>query len=370
MRLYGSRPRPPEAIGTGEIGTLPTELPVPPMTGNRIASAKRKPNQKGHSRDEDLNYTSVTSMDWNSGMTHLDAWLNSSAMPSVTPPEVSRPTIPNAILVRQEQEELKLFRKVHIRAFKPSDGATDVEWALSNFDEKLLRLGPKGSIYARNITERYPDLPQFLVFRLAKASCVRAAKLSLLRERLAGADRRRHFAIPSKKTAVKLKAAKAPRMGKRKEKDQGNLDLDTVFEIAYAKLLKLAKEATDGGRSRKRRRRTGDRKGLRSVGFRRKRGIRDREDESCSFWSGRGSVGCSASPSSVRNNSLYGSDIDYASDQDPSFVSCGGSPASLSSSKSSFLSPLVDLDLTDSFNCDICGQPLECYGRREWQSVY
>lgn len=68
-------------------------------------------------------------------------------------------------------------------------------------------MGTRASIYARNIIDRYPNLPRFLLIRLTQASCVRAAKLSFLREQLNRIYGRPHSEIRSKRNVTEARFA-------------------------------------------------------------------------------------------------------------------------------------------------------------------
>lgn len=119
-------------------------------------------------------------MDWNSGATPLDAWLNQSAVPSIVPlPQTQRNQSSSSSddLAAKELEDLKVFRTIHIEGIEepkrietPRDSAID-----------LTILEPSTQIYLRNILDRYPLLPSYLALRLAKANCARANRLDLKR---------------------------------------------------------------------------------------------------------------------------------------------------------------------------------------------
>ena len=119
-------------------------------------------------------------MDWNSGASFLDAWLNQSAIP-VAAPAINEQqeemkgklNASNSSTAAQEMEEIKVFRNVHISSgFEPvNDGQYQEsvdELAKSELDTQ---------IYYRNIVDRYPELPSYLALRLARANRNRAERL-------------------------------------------------------------------------------------------------------------------------------------------------------------------------------------------------
>ena len=179
ISLYGSRPHPPDAVTINEH-IQPSNLP--PKRGatefdeavNRPAKVRRKTESK------ELDHQRVTAMDWNSGATPLDAWLNQSAVPSVAPvPQTQKNQSCSSSddLAAKELEDLKVFRTIHIEEFeepksieRPGSSAID-----------LTILEPRAQIYLRNILDRYPRLPSYLALRLAKANCARANRLDRIR---------------------------------------------------------------------------------------------------------------------------------------------------------------------------------------------
>jgi hypothetical protein len=135
-----------------------------------------KVHKMGESRT--YKYQAVTAVDWNSGTSPMEVWLNQSAIPStaeiVDSLEGSQHSRKDAIA--QEVEEIKVFRNVHIStAPEPSN----VKHAAA-FDETV-DLEPDARIYHRNIIDRYPDLPSFLALRLAQANHHRAERLRQLK---------------------------------------------------------------------------------------------------------------------------------------------------------------------------------------------
>lgn len=93
------------------MANLSPRLNVPQFRAavDRPAEIREKGERK------EINYQALTVMDWNSGASPLDAWLNSSAVPSTTAAldqqESMKPEIDHLV---QEIEEMKVFRNVHI----------------------------------------------------------------------------------------------------------------------------------------------------------------------------------------------------------------------------------------------------------------
>ena len=113
-------------------------------------------------------------MDWNSGVSPLDAWLNQSAIPYTAPTvdlqEEKRRSRKDS--VAQEIEEIKIFRNVHMAiAPAPANGQHPVAI------DAIAELEVDTQIYYRNIVDRYPDLPSYLALRLARANRDRAERL-------------------------------------------------------------------------------------------------------------------------------------------------------------------------------------------------
>ena len=177
MRLYGSRPEPPDAVEVDESSQL-ANLP-PKRNASDFAAAVELPAKlRKKSKNKEFNYETLTVMDWNSGATPLDAWLNQSAVPSTTPALDHQDIVnPESHLLTQEIEELKVFRNVHM-AIAPSLEHNDPQL------EPVEGLEFGAQIYYRNIMDRFPALPEYLACRLAQANCGRAERLRRKKERL------------------------------------------------------------------------------------------------------------------------------------------------------------------------------------------
>ncbi|KAL8821610.1 MAG: hypothetical protein Q9191_007272 [Dirinaria sp. TL-2023a] len=171
LRVYGSRPEPPDAVDMDESSKL-ANLPPKRSPSEFEAAIGRPAKARKKEEKQAFNYEAVTAMDWNSGASPLDAWLNQSAVPSTAANLVSPPgpEIPDKTLTAQEEEEIKVFRNVHL-ALAP--GPKEDDKAVDEFDG--LELGAQ--IYGRNIRDRYPRLPTYLTRRLAQANFKRSERL-------------------------------------------------------------------------------------------------------------------------------------------------------------------------------------------------
>ena len=177
LQLYGSRPEPPDTVDVDESTQLAN---LPPKRNasefKAVVDHLALKNEKDQSKE--FNYETLTVMDWNSGASPLDAWLNQSAIPSTTPASNHQEILTSeSDLLAQEAEELKVFRNVHM-AIAPDPENNDPP------HEPVEGLDFGAQIYYRNIMDRFPVLPKYLARRLAQANCVRAERLRHERERL------------------------------------------------------------------------------------------------------------------------------------------------------------------------------------------
>lgn len=115
-------------------------------------------------------------MDWNAGLTGLEAWLAQSAMPMNEPPLPEKDELQQDIQQRQrELKDLQSLQKIHFVALAP--------------DTKPLTLGIpqyrkmplESQIYLRKIADKFPALPMNLTERFAKSSVARKNRLKGLR---------------------------------------------------------------------------------------------------------------------------------------------------------------------------------------------
>ena len=201
LRLYGSRPFPQDFDETQESTLL--EIPAHTLkrtTSEYEADGSNRP-AKIHKDGRSSIYTSfdghqgasmhakVTAMDWNSGNTPLDAWLNVSAVPSITPIslKVEGSTPQETEVASQEVDEIEVFRNIHIPLASGPCGKKDPLLPRLVGD---LDYGTK--IHYRNIMDKYPSLPVHLARRLAEANLKRAERLwSCRRDKKSDNERKR-----------------------------------------------------------------------------------------------------------------------------------------------------------------------------------
>ena len=177
LQLYGSRPEPPDTVEVDEstqLANLPPKRNASDFKSvvNRLAITSEKDQSK------EFNFEALTVMDWNSGASPLDAWLNQSAIPSTNPTLDHQETVDlESDLLALETEEIKVFRNVHM-AIAPSPEHNDPPL------EPVEGLEFGAQIYYRNIMDRFPVLPKYLARRLAQANCDRAERLRHEKERV------------------------------------------------------------------------------------------------------------------------------------------------------------------------------------------
>ena len=179
IQTFGSRPEPIEFTQIDEDNSL-RRLQLP---SKRSAATSEDPIDspaKVRKEVQGRQTYSLTAMDWNSGASHLDAWLNQSAIPAAAPAineqqeEAKSPANPSSSAkAAQEMEEIKVFRNVHICPV--SEPVIDGQQLESAY--KLANVELETQIYYRNIIDRYPELPSYLALRLARANRDRAERL-------------------------------------------------------------------------------------------------------------------------------------------------------------------------------------------------
>ena len=183
IHMFGSRPEPAEFAETDEDNGL-YKLQLPRKQSATALEDGINSHAQVRKKLDSRQPHSVTAIDWNNGASHLDAWLNQSAIPAAAPAfreqqgEMGNPPASsNVPTAAQEMEEIKVFRNVHIssasdpvideRHLEPAEELAD-ELAKSELDTQ---------IYYRNIVDRYPGLPLYLALRLARANRHRAERL-------------------------------------------------------------------------------------------------------------------------------------------------------------------------------------------------
>lgn len=121
------------------------------------------------------NSIAATVLDWNSGATPIDAWLNQSAIP-VSNPE--SPTLESDQYMREreakklEERDFIFYRKVHF------DTAFQDKASHLVVTDTVDSNGLAAQVYCRNIMDRYPSVPPYLARRIAGANVKRTDRLS------------------------------------------------------------------------------------------------------------------------------------------------------------------------------------------------
>ena len=175
LRLYGIRPEPPDAVEVDESIQL-ASLP-PKRNASEFAAAVDSLAKAGEklrvrvSKTKEFNNEFLSVMDWNSGASPLDAWLNQSAVPFTTTALKQQERVKSETdILAQEIAEMKFFRNVHMTTApspEPNDPPLD----------RVEALDFGAQIYCRNIMDRYPAIPIYLARRLAQANHDRAERL-------------------------------------------------------------------------------------------------------------------------------------------------------------------------------------------------
>ena len=176
LRLYGSRPEPPDTVEVDEYSQL-ANLPLKRNASDFEAAVDRPAKLRKKSKTKEFNYQTLTVMDWNAGVSPLDAWLNQSAVPSTAAAlDQQESTNPVSHPLTQEIDEIRVFRNVHM-AIAPSPKHTNPPL------EPVEGLDFGAQIYYRNIMDRFPVIPRYLASRLSQANCDRAERLRREKER-------------------------------------------------------------------------------------------------------------------------------------------------------------------------------------------
>lgn len=181
MRLYGTRPEPSDVGSIYDIDeNIRRTKPLSKQDAQHVeATTGRSSKMPRRFEDAGPENQVLTAMDWHSGASPLEAWLNQSAVPiaAANPDDNQRTTTAVESQIAQEREEIKNFRSVHLMAVQqPSslDGNLDL-------DKDFASLRQGAQIYYRNIKDKFPLIPTYLARRLAEANLDRAATLQTRR---------------------------------------------------------------------------------------------------------------------------------------------------------------------------------------------
>ncbi len=372
LQLYGSRPEPPDVIEVDEATQL-TGLP-PKRSALEFAAAVDRPSMiRKKSKSQTDNFSTVTAIDWNSGASPLDSWLNQSAIPSST--VAASPHIPEHPAkdpVAREVEEIKVFRNIHIgvesKPERPSAGVNH-DFVAS------MELGAQ--IYYRNIMDRYPMLPAYLACRLAQANHARAERLRAWR----------HDARPAS-MSDDTKQVKQTDIYPQSPHSFHSFDMSmpTPYSMEYVKASKLSSipdltpippPKMGYGNVGDDLARLGSHDDSDLIEARPREFAKDRYSPNMSpssdFWTGRSS---SHRPSSIRscsssrNSSLRGDNPAFdLQEQEPAFVANRSRSSSFDFDHISpgLPPPPTEIGKKLSFECDICGNTVHVKRRQTWQ---
>ena len=382
LRLFGSRLQPADPVDTDASVYMTT----PARKRNAFDSGVSldRPNKYHKTKDKtDCGTTAVTAVDWNSGKTRIDAWLNQCAVPLVVPPircasQEANWSAENSAAIETEVKEIGVFRNIHIASLPHSrDNSKSSRVPDTTSDLEL-----RPMIYYRNILDKYPLLPTFLARRLARANHARAERLQnidtnswdqkdpVVSHRY---ERSRLKLLHDEESKLTLLSEGNKRP--RHESTEAN-DEEKVNGRVRRRQKRDYADESDGPISRK------SIKGQPSNAYdtalqqkyARERKIRsDHHSPPISdFWSGGKAIpgpATAGSHSSGVNTPLRGHGSCDSEDQDLDLPSRGssGSYSGLSKCSSGLPPPPVKIRDQVVFDCDVCHRKVRVSRRLEWQ---
>ena len=257
LRLYGNRPQPAETIDDNECYESVDQTKTQPKQDISEAElADQRPLMMQTISEGETHTTKlVTAMDWNSGASPLDSWLNQSAIPSLLPEPVEEPPqVSMKDLIERETEEIKVFRNVHVSI------APAIETRATHGDnEDFINLSLGAQVYYRNIMDRYPRIPTYLARRLAEGNLERAQRLEArrLEPREAGRLEPREARGLGPREAGRLEPREAGRLEPREARGLGPREAGRLEprEAGRSKPLRLEARRLEALESKRKRRR-------------------------------------------------------------------------------------------------------------------
>lgn len=377
LRLYGIRPEPPDAVEVDESIQL-ASLP-PKRDASEFAAAVdslAKADEKGKTKEFNNEFLSV--MDWNSGASPLDAWLNQSAVPFTTTALKQQERVKSETdILAQEIAEMKFFRNVHMTTTSSPERHNPPLYRVEVRDS-----GVKTDIL--NIMDRYPAIPNYLARRLAQANHDRAERLhNKKRESMVNNDCTRPHTNGTSASNVPDRATHqlmtpetqqdpilAPVASQNKnDAPFGSTDQPSSFiSTPLNEPCRASTTAQMDSRS------TASDNSLSTASDSLTGFLSERSSERSplvDFWTGGGQSWRPASAhsrSSSTNSSLHGRPAFDPQEQNPTFESTHSTTTAYKTPGSPALPhPPVELSKATTFNCDICGQIIQAKHQLEWQ---
>ena len=382
LRLFGSRLLPADTDAS--VYMTP---PAPKRNAFDLGVSLDRPHKYRKTEDRtDCGTTAVTAVDWNTGKTRIDAWLNQCAVPLVAPPircasrEVGW-SAESSAATEMEVEEIGVFRNIHIASSPNSRG----NGRLSRVADTTADLELRPMIYYRNILDKYPLLPTYLARRLAKANHARAERLRntdtnswdhkdpvVLQEYKSSRLELLH--VKESNFTLLSKGSKRPKHESTEANDEDKVN-SRVQRRQKRDCTKSPRES-NGPVSRKPIKGQPSNAYDTAVQQKYAREWNSRSDHHSrpvsDFWSGgKPSPGpaTAGSHSSGVNTPLRGNGNCDLEDQDLDLLSqrSGGSHSGLSKSSSGLPPPPVEIHDQVVFDCDICHKKIQVSRRLEWQ---
>lgn len=176
MRLYGTRPQPSDVISIHDNHeNIRQKEPLSKRDASHVEATTGRPAKMPRLfEDAGPENKVLTAIDWHSGASPLEAWLNQSAIPTVGASQADNErTTSVESQIAQEIEEIKNFRSIHLMADQHPNSLNGKLY----LDKDFASLRQGAQIYYRNIKDKFPLIPGYLARRLAEANLDRAAAL-------------------------------------------------------------------------------------------------------------------------------------------------------------------------------------------------